>query len=119
MTETASAGLVDFVRGGSAAGDELDDSFLGIAGEPVLAGVGRFSGRQASHRLLFASRKLKWSISVTPGVTATATRCCSASKASSRESAARVVSAHPVHGPRRLALPQPKGRLVIDAKLSR
>ena len=45
------------VLGGSAAGDELDASFLGIAGEPVLAGVGRFSGRQASRRLLFASRK--------------------------------------------------------------
>jgi hypothetical protein len=49
--------LLVLILGGSAAGDELDDSFLGIAGEPVLAGVGGFSGGQASHRLPLASRK--------------------------------------------------------------
>jgi hypothetical protein len=57
--------VVDLVLGGSEAGDQLDASFLGIAVEPALAGVGRLSGRQASRRLPFALPEEKWSISVT------------------------------------------------------
>jgi hypothetical protein len=53
------------VRCESEVSDELDVSFPEIATEPVLAGVVRFSGRQASRRLPFALRKEKWSISVT------------------------------------------------------
>ena len=78
------------VRSGSEARDEGDTSYLGIAGEPVLAEPGRFGDRASVGLTAVRAVEGEAIDPVAPsGATPTRTRSCSASKGAPRENAAR------------------------------